>query len=191
MLLASSSKVHTADMVPEFTEVSLNDPTNVKLAPNGFRAPTAGAVIKATRAELEADLQPFRAAVAVGAGGLMTAHVAYPALDATGLVASVSEPILQGLARRELGFNGLILTDAIEMRGLTPQISEKDAALAAFMAGADLLMGPTNPLEILNHLGQALSYPNAKMVEARARLLDSYRRIMTTKYGYKIAPPQY
>ncbi|RFC31655.1 MAG: beta-N-acetylhexosaminidase [Candidatus Nitrotoga sp. SPKER] len=152
-----------------------------------------GAVIKATRAELEADLQPFRAAFAVGAGGLMTAHVAYPVLDATGLVASISEPILQGLARQELGFNGLIVTDAIEMRGLTPQISEKDAALAAFMAGADLLMGPTNPLEIRNHLNQALSPPHAKVETraTRARILDSYRRIMMTKYKYKIAPPQY
>jgi len=151
-------------------------------------------VITATRAELEADLRPFRAAFAVGVGGLMTAHVAYPALDATALVASVSEPILQGLARRELGFNGLIVTDAIEMRGLAPQNSEKDAAFAAFMAGADLLMGPTNPLEIRNHLTQALSPSNGKTVEARAaraRLLDSYRRIMTTKYGYRIAPPQY
>lgn len=153
-----------------------------------------GAVIKATRAELEADLQPFRAAFTVGAGGLMTAHVAYPALDATGLVASISEPILQGLARQELGFNGLIVTDAIEMRGLTAQISEKDAALAAFMAGADLLMGPANPLEIRNHLRQALSPPSAKIVEtraARARLLESYQRIMTIKYSYKITSPQY
>jgi beta-N-acetylhexosaminidase len=151
-------------------------------------------VITATRAELEADLRPFRAAFAVGVGGLMTAHVAYPALDATALVASISEPILQGLARRELGFNGLIVTDAIEMRGLAPQNSEKDAALAAFMAGADLLMGPTNPLEIRNHLTQALSPSNGKTVgthAARARLLDSYRRIMTTKYNYRIASPLY
>lgn len=147
-------------------------------------------VITATRAELDADLRPFRAAFAVGVGGLMTAHVAYPALDQTGLVASVSEPILQGLARRELGFNGLIVTDAIEMRGLATSRSEKHAALAAFSAGADLLMGSTNPLEIRDHLLQALSPPNGETLESRAlreRLLDSYQRIMMTKHDYKIA----
>lgn len=151
-------------------------------------------VIGASRAELDLDLQPFRAAFAAGAGGMMTAHVAYPALDPSGLPASLSPRILQGVARTELGFDGLIVTDAIEMRGLTAEIrSEEDAALAAFAAGADLLMGPTNPREVRDGILAALApavsgaaVQTAAPAEARRRLVESYRRIMTVKARYAI-----
>ncbi|MDQ2961577.1 MAG: hypothetical protein M3R31_00235 [Pseudomonadota bacterium] len=151
-----------------------------------------GAFITASRAELEVDLRPFRAAFAAGVGGLMTAHVAYPALDPTGLPASVSARILQAVVRRELGFDGLIVTDALEMRGLTTIRTEKDAALAAFTAGVDVLMGPTNPQEIRDHLAQALAPPDAGQPTAadalRERLVESYRRIMTIKHRNGILP---
>ena len=140
--------------------------------------------ITATRAELEVDLKPFRAAFAAGVGGLMTAHVAYPALDSSALPASVSPRILQGLARMELGFDGLIVTDALEMRGLTTIRTEADAALAAFAAGADLLMGPTTPQEIHAHLAQALAAADATLL--RQRLIESYGRIMAIKRRFGI-----
>ncbi|HEX5863725.1 MAG TPA: glycoside hydrolase family 3 N-terminal domain-containing protein [Casimicrobiaceae bacterium] len=140
--------------------------------------------ITATRAELEVDLKPFRAAFAAGVGGLMTAHVAYPALDSSALPASVSPRILQGLARMELGFDGLIVTDALEMRGLTTLRTEADAALAAFAAGADLLMGPTRPQEIHAHLAQALAAADATLL--RQRLVESYGRIIAVKRRFGI-----
>jgi beta-N-acetylhexosaminidase len=149
--------------------------------------------VTATREELDDDLQPFRAAFAAGVGGLMTAHVAYPALDPSGLPASLSAKILRGVARQELGFDGLIVTDAIEMQGLTKYRTEQDAALEAFAAGADLLMGPTDPRGIRDGLKTALASTdaghdaNAKML--RSRLLESYARIMSVKHRFGILAP--
>ncbi|MEP7063258.1 MAG: glycoside hydrolase family 3 N-terminal domain-containing protein [Betaproteobacteria bacterium] len=146
-----------------------------------------GSVINASRAELEMDLQPFRAAFAAGASGMMTAHVAYPALDPSGLPASLSKRILQDVARTELGFDGLIVTDAIEMRGLTAEIrSEEDAALTAFRAGADLLMGPTDPRQVRDAILGALAPADSRAREARQRLVESYRRIMGAKARHRI-----
>jgi beta-N-acetylhexosaminidase len=143
-----------------------------------------GSAIAATRAELELDLKPFRAAFAAGVGGLMTAHVAYPALDSSGLAASVSPRILNGIARKELGFDGLIVTDALEMRGLTVNQTESGAALAAIAAGADLLMGPATPQEVHARLAQAMAATDA--THLRQRLVESYGRIIATKRRFGI-----
>lgn len=149
-------------------------------------------LVTASRDELELDLAPFRAAFAARVAGLMTAHVAYPALDASGALASVSAPILQQLARGEMAFDGLIMTDAIEMRGLGRRRSEADAAQQAFLAGADLLMGATDPRALRDHLARSLD-PAASVEDdgiaarMRARLADSHARIIGYKRRYAIA----
>jgi beta-glucosidase-like glycosyl hydrolase len=84
-----------------------------------------------------ADFSPFAAAVAAGVGSVMTAHVAFPALDPSGLPATLSPPILH-LLRDELGFGGLIVTDALVMGGAR----NEDAFVRAIAAGCDLLLYP-------------------------------------------------
>jgi beta-glucosidase-like glycosyl hydrolase len=129
--------------------------------------------VSADRATLEMDLTPFRAAVIAGADSIMTAHVAYPALDPSGAPATLSSPILEGLLRRELGYEGLIVTDALIMQGLlAASVDEGSAAVAALQAGCDALLYPNDPsrvqLAIDAALGNGLS--RARVARALGRL---------------------
>jgi beta-glucosidase-like glycosyl hydrolase len=92
--------------------------------------------------ELEAtDLVPFSAAARAGVASVMTAHVAFPALDPASGPATLSSPILRGLLRERLGFTGLVVTDALIMAGVQ-QGSERSASVQALAAGCDLLLYP-------------------------------------------------
>ena len=87
--------------------------------------------------DLDAALLPFRAAVAAGVQAVMTGHLLVPDLDDA--PASLSGPILSGLLRGELGFDGLIVTDALEMAARQPTYGVEEAAVRALVAGADSL----------------------------------------------------
>ncbi|MFI7591333.1 glycoside hydrolase family 3 protein [Micromonospora sp. NPDC049359] len=95
--------------------------------------------ITADRARLDAcELAPFRAAVAAGAQAVMTGHLLVPALDAD-LPATLSQRILGGLLRDELGFSGVVVTDAVEMRAVADRYGFAGAAVRALAAGADAI----------------------------------------------------
>lgn len=112
--------------------------------------------VTAPAAVLEAeDLVPFRAAISAGVAALMTAHVAYPALDPFGLPATLSPTMLKAL-RRE-GFDGLVVTDALIMDGAVQGRTEAQAALAAIAAGCDLLLYPNDPGAVVATLGRAMA----------------------------------
>ena len=97
--------------------------------------------INHTREELDRiDLPPFRAAIARGVDTIMTAHIVVPALDPTGVPATMSHPIVTGLLREELGFDGLIVTDALDMSGAADQFPEDVAPVRALKAGCDQLV---------------------------------------------------
>jgi beta-glucosidase len=100
-------------------------------------------VVNATRAELDADLMPFREAVAAQVASCMTAHVAFPGLDPSGLPATLSPTILS-LPRDDLGFDGAIVSDALIMEGAFAGRSEAEAYVSAIAAGVDLLLYPKN-----------------------------------------------
>ncbi|MFD8565696.1 glycoside hydrolase family 3 protein [Streptomyces sp. NPDC059639] len=94
-----------------------------------------------SRAQLDAiDLPPFRAAVDAGVDLIMTAHISVPALDPTGVPATMSHAVVTGLLREELGFEGLIVTDALDMRGASEQFPPDRAAVTALAAGVDMLV---------------------------------------------------
>ena len=96
-------------------------------------------VVTRSRAGLERlELPPFRALIDAGVPAVMSAHVVYPALD--DLPATLSKPVLTGLLRRELGFGGVVVTDALNMRAITGRYSPGEAALRSVQAGADLLL---------------------------------------------------
>ncbi len=101
-----------------------------------FALPT----LRRDKAALDAvELVPFRAAITAGVAALMTAHILFPALDSK-LPATLSPAILTGLLRQELGFDGLIVTDDLEMRGVADHWGAPEAAVLAVEAGADLLL---------------------------------------------------
>lgn len=83
------------------------------------------------------ELAPFRAAIAAGAATIMTSHIVLPALDA--VPATLSSRILQGLLRDELGFEGVIVSDALDMAGASGETGIPEAAVRALAAGCDLL----------------------------------------------------
>ena len=112
-------------------------------------------VVSAPRAALEADLLPFRRAVGARVAGVMTAHVAYPALDPAGVAATHSRAILHDLLRRELGFEGLVVTDALIMEGALRGTAEREGAVRALEAGCDLLLYPKDVAGVVAALESA------------------------------------
>lgn len=118
-----------------------------------------------------ADERPFAAAVAADVASVMTAHVAYPALDPSGLAATLSPPILARL-RGGLGFDGVIVTDALVMEGALSGRAEGTAAVEALKAGVDLLLYPGDTAGVCRALGEALGagqLPPAKLAVAERR----------------------
>ncbi|HEU5169418.1 MAG TPA: glycoside hydrolase family 3 N-terminal domain-containing protein [Gemmatimonadales bacterium] len=144
-------------------------------------------VVEASAAELRAtDLRPFAAAVAGGVPAVMTAHVAYPALDPSGLPATRSSPIL-GLLRRELGFDGLVITDALIMDGAVAGVGEGEASVEAVRAGVDLLLYPKDVHAVRDALEGAL----ADGTLARPRVeeaLGRYARALAFTQGPYVGP---
>jgi beta-N-acetylhexosaminidase len=86
------------------------------------------------------ELVPFRAAIDAGVDMVMSAHVAFPALEPTGVPATLSRAILTGLLREELGFDGVICTDAMDMKAIAETYDSGDASVRAVAAGADLVL---------------------------------------------------
>ncbi len=96
------------------------------------------------RQRLEAiELPPFRAAIAAGVATVMTAHLLLPALDPQ-RPATLSAAVLTGLLRQELGFNGLVVTDALMMEAISANYGPGEAAVLALEAGADLVLMPAD-----------------------------------------------
>jgi len=102
----------------------------------------------------QADLVPFEAAVRAGVGSVMTAHVAFPALDPAGAPATRSAAILD-LLRQRMGFAGLVVSDALMMEGALGALTEGQAAVAAIEAGVDALLYPADPWGAIEALRQA------------------------------------
>jgi beta-glucosidase-like glycosyl hydrolase len=85
-------------------------------------------------------LRPFRAAINAGAPIVMVSHVTYPALEPSGAPATLSRAVVTNLLRRDLGFDGVVVTDAMEMRAVADHLPSGEAAVRALEAGCDLVL---------------------------------------------------
>ena len=133
------------------------------------------------RARLDAiELPPFRRAIEAGVDAVMVAHVTVPALDAApNRVATTSRAIVTGLLKEEMGFKGIVVTDALDMAGLT-RLYASDvgrAAVEAFKAGNDLLIIPADLDASYRAMLQAVESGEI----SRERLDQSVRRILELK----------
>ena len=137
-------------------------------------------VVTASRARLDSvELPPFRASIAAGVGAIMTFHGSMPALDSSGAPGTLSVAVLTGLLRKELGFHGLIISDAMDMRGVLDRYGAVEAAKLAVVAGADILIQPEN-------VPQTIDAVVAGVTEGRiskARIDSAVRRILLAKAG--------
>ena len=142
--------------------------------------------VTASRDQLENDLTPFRAAVIAGADAIMTAHVAYPAFDAGGAVATTSRAIIERLLRREMGFEGLVVTDAMIMGGLLADGSQEDAAIAALLAGCDALLYPVDAMAVVAAVERALgdALQRSRVARSLGRLATAATGARTTAMGW-------
>ena len=136
-------------------------------------------VIKANRDRLEhLELVPFRAAIAAGVGSIMTGHLNVPAFEPDpNTPATLSSNILTDLLRKQLGFRGLVITDALDMGGITVRFAPGDAAVRAFLAGADALLMPPVPDAAYEALLDAAKSGRI----SQERLDSSVRRVLQAK----------
>ena len=143
------------------------------------------------RARLDdVELFPFRAAIQSDIAGIMSAHVTFPSIDSTpGLASTLSRPVLTGLLRNELGYDGLIATDSLEMgalaaHGYPPPV----AAALAFAAGADLMLFNRDHAMHRDAFTNLLQTIESGKV-SQEQLNSSGRRILEAKRKYSILYP--
>jgi beta-N-acetylhexosaminidase len=135
-------------------------------------------VIDIDRARLDkVELPPFRAAVQEGVGGVMSAHIALPQIVPENMPATLSPRMLTELLRDDLGFKGVIFTDAMNMRGVAARYPEGEAAVRAFKAGADIILYPPSVEKAFQAIKSAVQSGDIQS----ARLDASVRRILTAK----------
>jgi beta-N-acetylhexosaminidase len=148
------------------------------------------------------ELVPFRAAVKEGVGAVMTGHISLPQLDPTSIAPLPREqvlrpayadteivvenatlpgtlsPVVGQLLRRDLGFEGMIVTDALDMSGLTIYFKQDEAAVRAVLAGADMLLKPSDVDACVRGLREAVRAGRV----TEARIEESARKILAAKY---------
>ncbi len=139
------------------------------------------AQVTGDRARLDAvELPPFKRAIEAGVDAVMVAHVTVPALDSgPNRVATTSRAIVDGLLREEMGFKGIVVTDALDMAGLT-RLHAKDigrTAVESFLAGNDVLIIPPNLDASYRAMLQAVQSGEI----SRQRLDQSVRKILELK----------
>lgn len=126
------------------------------------------------------DLIPFRRAIDAGLDAVMTAHIRVPAVDPSGMPASLSSKVIDGLLRKEMGFDGVVITDDLEMRAIADMMPVGQAAIRAIQAGADVVMviwTAHKKREVFESLIEAVR--TGKIT--RARLDQSVRRVLRLK----------
>lgn len=132
-----------------------------------------------TKARLDSvDLVPFRSYVDAGCSGVMVGHISVPAVDATGIPASLSHKITTGMLRDDLGFDGLIYTDALDMKGA--QVAGKNNCILALEAGADVLLSGIRTLSDIEAVEAAVTAGRipASEIEQRCKRVLRYKYLL-------------
>ena len=141
------------------------------------------ATVNKTKEQLyQTELVPFQAQIQAGAEMIMAAHISLPKITGSSIPASLSPQVLQELLRKELGFQGVIITDALNMGAVAKHYSSGEAAVRALKAGADMLLMPENPEEAYAAVLKAVR--SGEIPESRIEA--STKRIMALKEKYGI-----
>jgi len=125
------------------------------------------------------ELYPFKELIRQGAAGVMVAHMNIPSLDPTpNLPSTLSQPIITGLLKNELGFKGLIISDAMDMKGVTKFYKDGEAEVMGLIAGNDILELAHNTKEAVKKVRQAIKDQRISM----ERIDESVKKVLTAKY---------
>ena len=136
--------------------------------------------LKFTKERLDSlELYPFKHLISKGASGVMIAHMSIPSLDNTpNLPSTLSKPIVTGLLKEELGFKGIIISDAMEMKGVVKYFKEGEADIRAIEAGNDILELSEDTRRSIKLVRQAVKSGRISM----ERIDESVKKILTAKY---------
>jgi beta-N-acetylhexosaminidase len=142
------------------------------------------AVVNSDMARLEAiELAPFRSAIEAGVDSIMTAHVAIPQVTGEAETpATLSSTILNDLLRNSLNFKGLVVTDALDMGGITNHYWTGLAAVRAIQAGSDILLLPPDPAVAINEVVRAIQRGDI----SESRINESVRKVLDIKHRLKL-----
>ena len=147
----------------------------------GVNSHLALPVVTASRARLDSvELVPFRRAVDAGVGAIMSFHGAMPALDSSNAPGTLSRAVLTGVLRDELGFASMIISDAMDMRGVLDRYGATEAAIRAVAAGADVLIQPVDVTETIDAVVAGVTsgrYDEARLDESVRRILGLKERL--------------
>jgi beta-N-acetylhexosaminidase len=145
-------------------------------------------IVNVSRARLDSvELVPFRAAIKAGVGAVMTFHGSMPALDSSGAPATLSPIVVTGLLRNELGFNGLIISDAMDMKGVTDKYGSTEAIKRAVAAGVDVLIQPLDVPAAIDAVVDGVTEGRY----SETRVSESARRILAMKYRLGLERQRY
>jgi beta-N-acetylhexosaminidase len=138
-------------------------------------------VVTVSRSRLDTvELVPFRAAVKAGVGAIMSFHGAMPALDSSNIPGTLSPKVMTGLLRGEMGFKGIIISDAMDMRGVLDQFGADESVKRAIAAGIDVLIQPLDVAQTIDAVVAGVRegrYTEARLDSSVRRVLDSKRRL--------------
>ncbi len=134
------------------------------------------------------ELPPFQAAIQEHVGGIMTAHLNVPALDASGRPATLSRKVLTDLLRQQMGYDGLIMTDSLGMGAISANRGQAQAAVEAVQAGADVVLS-TSPMSAHIAIIQQLADAVRQGKLSAERIDQSVLRILRFKYAYGLFEP--
>lgn len=123
------------------------------------------------------ELVPFRAAIQHGVDSIMTGHLSVPSIEPENIPATLSQKILTGLLKDELGYKGLVVTDALEMQAVASLFSPGEAAVRAIEAGADVLLMPVDPDASIRAIQAAIVSGRL----TRKRIDESAAKVMAAK----------
>jgi beta-N-acetylhexosaminidase len=147
----------------------------------GVNSHLALPVVTVSRSRLDTvELVPFKAAVNSGVGAIMSFHGAMPALDSSGVPGTLSQKVVTGLLRGEMGFRGIIISDAMDMRGVLDQFGADEAAKRAIAAGIDVLIQPLDVSKTIDAVVAGISegrYTEARLDSSVRRVLDTKRKL--------------
>lgn len=142
-------------------------------------------VISNSYAHLNAiDFFPFRSGIRAGASSVMMGHLSVPALDPSGMPSSLSKTIIHDYLKAELGFKGLVISDALGMKGVTRQYGKIDVVVRAFEAGNDILLFPEDVHESMNRIVEMVNLGTISIEEIDNRC----RKILIAKYKTIVDP---
>ncbi|MEQ9620003.1 MAG: glycoside hydrolase family 3 protein [Deltaproteobacteria bacterium] len=129
------------------------------------------------------DLIPFRAAIESKVASIMTAHIALPKIERGAIPATISDVIIQGILRKQMGYGGVVITDSLHMSGINKLGDEIDLSHLALKAGCDIILDPRDPYALLSRIND-MAYTGEL---SEGLLNDSAGRIISLKNSWLIS----